>query len=364
MTDNNTEPEQIEPAPIPPPKLFDQLAKMQERSEAQAAEPVQPAAPEEPVAQAEPPKQKSKVGALLWILIVASVAILAFLFIGLPMMKGGEEPEMIAKPAPVAKPVPMEPRVSVPVPTDAELDAAPVPPAGKDMLAELYRKLTAEITTGEGGLKPLIGKAGLSLIDPVYGLTDDDLKGQNPDAKVLASAYQDMFKRMGEQLGKDGNVLADIDFLAAEQGRLRESVESWQGLQIGKVVLCQRVSGYGRYEAFGGNEFPKNSPPMILVYSELANFKSSAGDDGRFVVKLKEELSLTTATDDAREVWKEREVSVTDTASSRRRDFFIAQYLNLPKTIEPGKYNLQVKITDEADGKIDISVVPLTVKAE
>ena len=313
----------------------------------------------------EPPKRKLKVSALLSILIVISAGILAFVFFGGPTEKtDSAETEAATQVTASAPAVPMKPRVSVPVPTDAEIDALPVPPVGSDLLAELDKKLTAEISTGEGGLKPLIGKASLSLLDSRYVLTDEDLKGQNPDAKVLASIYQDMFKRMGEQLGKDGNVLADIDFLAAEQGRLLSSLEDWQGFQITKVVLCQRVSGFGRYEAFNGNEFAKGSAPLILVYTELVNFKTRAEDDGRFAVRLKEELSIEAAEGEAKEVWKEHEVSVTDAASSRRRDFFIAQYLNLPKTIEPGKYNLQVKITDEADGKIAVYVIPLTIKAE
>ena len=346
MTDENTAP------PILPPKIFEQLAMMQ--------------AGGTPQPEPEPPKRKLKVSTVLWILIVISAGILAYVFFGGPPKKapGGGEAEVATEAPPPAPAVPMKPRVSIPVPTDAEIDVSPVPPIGSDLLAELDKKLTAEISTGEGGLKPLIGKASLSLLDSKYGLTAEDLKGQNPDAKVLASTYQDMFKRMGEQLGKDGNVLADIDFLAAEQGRLLGSLEDWQGLQIAKVVLCQRVSGFGRYEAFNGNEFAKGSTPLILVYAELVNFKTRAEDDGRFVVRLKEELSIDTAEGESKEVWKEHEVSVTDAASSRRRDFFIAQYLNLPKTIEPGKYNLQVKITDESDGKIAVSVVPLTITAE
>lgn len=349
MTDENTTPGNSEESPILPPKIFEQLAMLQAGG-----------AP-----QPEPPKQKPKVSALLWILIVISAGILAFVFFGGPLMKaGGGEAEVTAPSSSPTLSVPIKPRVTVPVPTDTEVDASPVPPVGSDILAELDRKLTAEISVGEGGLKPLMGKASLSLLDSKYGLTDEDLKGQNPDAKVLASIYQDMFKRMSEQLGKDGNVLADIDFLSAEQSRLLGSLESRQDLQITKVVLCQRVSGFGRYEAFNGNEFAKNSTPLILVYAELVNFKTRVEDDGRFVVRLKEDLSIATASGEAKEVWKEHEVPVTDASASRRRDFFIAQYLNLPKTIEPGTYNLQVKITDESDGRIAVSSVPLTITAE
>ena len=349
MTDEITPPEDGEIPAVRPPKIFEQLAMMQEG----AAPPP------------EPPKRKSTLSVILWILIGASVGIFAYAFLSGPLEKAIrktlEKEEEVSSTQPAA---PVKPRWSVPVPADAEVDASPVPSAESDILAELDKTLTAEIDAGNDGLRPLMRKASMSLLDSRYGLTDEDLKGQNPDAKGLASIYQDMFRRMGEQLGKTGNVLADIDFLTAEQGKLLEGLEKWQPLSISKIVLCQRVSGFGRYEAFTQNDFAKNSIPLILVYAELAHFKTSAESEGRFVVRLKEELSITSASGDAKELWKEHEVSVTDAASSRRNDFFIAQYLNLPKTLEPGTYNLQVKITDEADGKVAISSIPLTITAE
>ena len=244
MSDKNTVPESNDAPPAVPPKLFDQLAAMQSGG-------AQPS---------EAPKRKSRLGILLWVLIAASAGILAFVFLGKPAKQADVTTEAVA----AATALPLKPHVSIPVPTDAEVDAAPVPPAGNDVLAQLDKSLTAEINRGEGGMKPLIAKASLSVLDPKRGLTEDDLSGQNPDAKTLAAAYQAMFKRMGENLGKDDQILSDIDYLSAEQDRFAESLDSRRGLAITKVVLCQRVSGYGRYEEFHGNGFQKNSLALRL----------------------------------------------------------------------------------------------------
>jgi len=127
-----------------------------------------------------------------------------------------------------------------------------------------------------------------------------------------------------------------------EYGRLVEGLEDQKQLQITKLVLCRSVSGYGRYEAFYDNRFRMGALPLILVYTELANSKPQQRSDGRHVVRLTEELALWDAANE-KEVWHSDPVSVTDESSSRRRDFFLAQYLRLPASVRPGQYNLRVR---------------------
>ncbi len=350
MDDNQTTPEQSPAPAAPPPKLLDQLVAMQTH----AGEALAP----------ESPKKRSLLAPAAWLIAGVALGALAFSFLGDSLKKATDTEEAVQAPTPpVETPtVSMKPRVSVATPSDAEVDVAPVPPAGGDLLAELDRKLTAEISTGEGGLKPLIGKAGLALLDSRHGLTDDDLKGQHPDAKALVSTYQDLFRRLGDNLGKNGNVLADVELLAAEKEKLAAGSEDGPELEIAKAVLCQRVHGFGRYETFRNNEFTPGAAPQILVYSEPIHFKARSEENGRFVIQLKQELSIESVADAGQEIWKEREVSVTDITTSRRRDFFIAQYLNLPKTIGPGSYILRIKITDEADSRTADFSIPLTIK--
>lgn len=268
---------------------------------------------------------------------------------GLAGRRAARQPGRVWSPraAPAAKA--MVPRFSVPLPSEpAGLSVAATAAPG-DLVAQLDDALTGAQGRGAAGLKPLVGKAALALIDPRVKVSAAELASLGRDEQRVLSLYQNMFSRLGRNLGQTGDREADLEYLKMEYGRLLEGLEDQKQLQITKLVLCRSVSGYGRYEAFYDNRFRMGALPLILVYTELANSKPQQRSDGRHVVRLTEELSLWDAANE-KEVWHSDPVSVTDESSSRRRDFFLAQYLRLPGAIRPGRYNLRVRITDNADG--------------
>jgi len=137
VTDENTAQENGEGPLTLPPKIFDQLGVDVLSAAAIAREPGPPE-PHRP----KPPKRKVKVSTLLWLLIVISAVVFAFFFFGEPIKgrsnKSAGDPAEVAPAVFSSAPIlPMKPRLSTPVPTDAEIDAAPVPPAGNDLIAPL-----------------------------------------------------------------------------------------------------------------------------------------------------------------------------------------------------------------------------------
>jgi len=56
-------------------------------------------------------------------------------------------------------------------------------------------------------------------------------------------------------------------------------------------------------------------------------------------------------TPDGRSVWQHQEPDIVDTSRQRRNDFFLAQMVALPATLEPGEYVLKVSVQDELSGK-------------
>ncbi|MFH0953760.1 MAG: hypothetical protein V1873_05480 [Verrucomicrobiota bacterium] len=255
--------------------------------------------------------------------------------------------------------LPLRPRFSLPAPPEPA--AGPV--LSQDALEQVDRQLAEVVSGGEGGLRPFVGKAALTLIDPQYKLSERELASLGRDEAKVISLYQDMFLRLARNLGQSHSRQSDLEYLKMEYGRLLDGLEEQKKLEITKLVLCRGVSGYGRYEAFYDNRFRLGSLPLILVYTELANSKPQLRPDGRYVVRLTEELTLFDGAAQEKEVWKGDPVSVTDESSSKRRDFFLAQYLRLPGTIQPGNYNLRVQITDNADGTAAVASIPLTVAA-
>lgn len=127
MTDEKKALENRKGSSIFPPKIFEQdgvdilssAAKVREFS------------PQE-IDRSESTKRKLKVSTLLGLLIVISAVVLAFFFFGEPinhwLNKSAGSPAEVAPPDASSTPMlPMKPRVSAPVPTDAEIDAAPIP---------------------------------------------------------------------------------------------------------------------------------------------------------------------------------------------------------------------------------------------
>ena len=131
MTDKNKASENGNRSPILPPKICERLRGDILPTVAKVREPEL-----REIGRPESPKEKLKVSILRWLLIAISAIIFAFVLFGKPI-KGclSKSPSGRAEIAPEASSMPIRPikaRVSTPVPTDAEIDVAPVPPAGND----------------------------------------------------------------------------------------------------------------------------------------------------------------------------------------------------------------------------------------
>lgn len=133
MTDELIAREKSKGSPILPPKIFEQLGLDILPTAAIVREP----GLRKP-GRIESPKQKLKISTVLWPLIVIFAVILAFFFLFDPIKSWLNKPGGEAAVTPEASSSmsipPMKPRVSAPVPADAEIDSAPVPPPTNDLL--------------------------------------------------------------------------------------------------------------------------------------------------------------------------------------------------------------------------------------
>ena len=388
----NTPPESEVPSPnpappFPPPKILDQITR--DFLPPEPNRPVQPAPPPPPPAPApappltrpaaetvaskpapaEPPLERKNgllAGAVLVLIVLTVAAVLAFTLFrpqvkrwlqSKPALQSLGFPSNTVSPADLK---PLKPRLSFPPPPESQYSSEALPASQADLVTQLSRSLAADLAAGQRGLRPLLGKAALSTIEPKFGLTDDDLRGlADPEKQVLA-IYRDAFTELGRSLGTTGNRQADLQILNAQQDRLAKKLEDRKTLEIAKLTLCRRVAGFGKYEPYLGNEFTAGSLPLILVYAELAHTKPLSQTDGRFLITLTVEFTLLDAANGG-EIWKQEAEPLTDESASRKRDFHIAQDLRLPGTTAPGKYRLRVKITDQSNGAAAEAGVPLTI---
>lgn len=230
----------------------------------------------------------------------------------------------------------------------AATSAAVAPTNLESIVQRLDDKLTKDIGEGQGGLRPYIAKASLCLFDSDCRLQEEDMAGLSPDDRALVDEYRRLFTQLGEQMGRDQG--ADREILASSAGTLVQALEARKPLRIREAVLCSEISGYGAYQPLPQLEFKVGAYPLVMLYTELANFKTSPLPDGTQAVKLVQELSLHRVTPAGLVlVWSELPAQVTDISRTARRDFFLGQVVRLPEPLDPGEYELKVKVLDLAD---------------
>lgn len=227
------------------------------------------------------------------------------------------------------------------------------------MIKKLDKKLTEEIADRRSGLRPYLAKASLCLLDSDCRLQDADLALLSPEDRSVVEEYRTLFSQLGQQL-RGSNRKPDRDTLVASAQQLSASLGAQQKMGIAQALLCRQVNGFGMYDPFAKNEFRLGEMPKALVYTELDNFKARRQGDGQYAVKLIQELSLYRAGAVERgPVWSEQPVQIVDLSRNRRRDFFLVQFLRLPETLDAGEYELQVKVSDLADGSSAVSKIPV-----
>lgn len=123
-------------------------------------------------------------------------------------------------------------------------------------------------------------------------------------------------------------------------------------LEVAALALCQRVEGFGRYLPYPSNKFLAGKPALMIVYTELAGFTqhpSESADDTLFTTELAQRVELYLDADGSLQ-YSVPEQTIRESSRSKRRDFYLVQRLELPRTLSVGKYNLKVRVTDPTTG--------------
>lgn len=335
-----------------------------------APEPSPAESAEEPEEQTESaPAARSRIPALLVALLaVAILAVFVYLrpqlidmTLGRIMARAGgpskTTPEIPAAGQPAE---PLRPMFAAPPPPAEAYPADAVPPEQAELLDKMFRLFVAGMLEEKDGMKPYFHKAFLGLLDPRYGLTEDELRGMDAATAQTLRLYRDFFNELGRNLGKSGTVEADVRMLNESFDGFLRTLEERRQLEISKTVLCIGAGGFGRYEPFNRNEFPVGS--LILVYAEVRNFSPRQEPDGRFVARFVQQLVLLSK-DGKETVWEQEPLAGADSSLSKKRDYFLVQHLRLPRSVLPGQYTLKVSVKDDYSGETAVSTLPLTVIA-
>lgn len=223
---------------------------------------------------------------------------------------------------------------------------------GIQLAISLAGKLRQADTSSD--LTPAYAMGTLELLHPgfVRALGDEGsalrryLPGE--DAKVLMAARDQAMTRWAQ--------------IAQEEAGVGEEPEPSM-LSIPAAVLCSRVQSFGKYEPLAGGTFLAGQAIRAIVYTEVDGFANKEISGGRRQVELAQALGLF-ADADGTEVWRRKERSVKEASRNVRRDFYLVQEIELPRTLSVGRYNLKVTVKDKASGMETSSTIPIVIVAD
>lgn len=151
-----------------------------------------------------------------------------------------------------------------------------------------------------------------------------------------------------------------------DQAKVTDRLEELFGQQpitIRTLELCDKVLGFGVYDAFTERVFMAGREQTLIVYVELDHFKTVAREQGDgYEVKLRQELELYES--NGFEVWHHEPVQIVDVSRNKRRDFFVVQMVTLPAQLGVGKYHLKVRVFDENAGTRDETSIEIRLVAD
>jgi len=219
---------------------------------------------------------------------------------------------------------------------------------------------------GDGGADPVrvyAALAALEMVAPGSAAHPSEIEGLTPEDARALEAWADLMRGADDGLSSapgDARALARAVLAGAE------TAQTFEPLGVRSARLCSRVEGYGRYTPMS-TTWLRGQPHRAIVYVEVDNFASTPAVDGRGVrgheVRLTQELQLFHDADGLL-AWRMPPQDVVDFSRNRRRDFFVAQMIELPSSLSVGKYQLKIAVRDGVSGETSETVLPIMIVAD
>ena len=259
-------------------------------------------------------------------------------------------------------------------PEQREQDAKPQKRQIGAVAAELAALLREQAESGEDPMRAYTQLAALAGVEPaVLGSTgawrselDAALLGAEPDYALALAELAEAWLAMSS---------SGVDALRASEALEAARVRIAQGdtaLRITDLALCLRVNGFGKYEAFNSPVFLAGRDQPIIIYTELEGFGYREAGEGdpqrrqgdRWAVEVSQELTLYHEPSGDLQAWRRGKRRLVDTSRRQRRDFYLVDQIDLPRTLTVGAYLLKVRVTDEVRGTVTERTVPISIVAD
>jgi hypothetical protein len=127
-------------------------------------------------------------------------------------------------------------------------------------------------------------------------------------------------------------------------------------LQLRNLTFVESVDGFGSYKPLDEAKFRPGQ--RVTVYAEVENFRSDSTPDG---YRTTLGTSYQVVDESGHRVEGFQFPEVADLCRNRRRDFHMQYDLAMPTQIYPGKYRLELTVTDQRSNKIGTANLPLEI---
>lgn len=219
---------------------------------------------------------------------------------------------------------------------------------------ELVEALMGRIAYGSDAARVrALRAAALSMLTRRHDLDYTLLEALDPgDREMVVRFHQLMAITFEEIAAGQADQLSRRDMF--------EKVEEVFGdppLRFDTIELCRRVDGYGVFTPLPSHRFltgrrnATNGGTVhdAVLYMELENFVRHELPDGTYEVRVSWELELYDSTGTV-PLWRQAPAVITDVSRNRRRDFFLAQTIDLPTNLAGGGYLLKIRVIDQHSG--------------
>jgi hypothetical protein len=127
-------------------------------------------------------------------------------------------------------------------------------------------------------------------------------------------------------------------------------------LSLRNLAFCEKVYGYGAYEAIDEPKFAAGD--QVSLYVEVENYHSQSTEKG-FTTMLGASYRIVDA--EGKRVDGGEFPIIEDCCRTRRRDFHIQYGLAIPKSLTAGKYRLELAMKDRQSDKLGHATIDFAI---
>ncbi|QDU79153.1 hypothetical protein Pla110_08580 [Polystyrenella longa] len=138
-----------------------------------------------------------------------------------------------------------------------------------------------------------------------------------------------------------------------------QRLQEQANLELRNVNFCQEINSFGDYKKFAEDEFTPGE--RVLIYAEIANFKSELTSDARYRTLLKTTIEYYRVSDNGGPVATETIQPKEDLCRNYRRDFFNGYNLHIPDNLTSGEYYMRLRLEDQLSDKFATETIKFRV---